>query len=82
MTDAVKELREYLKDGPHDTYVPYEIADEALTALEAVLEACDVADQIAEKSLSRMFDGEPFPAILDVETIRTTINKALGADGD
>ena len=38
MTDAVKQLREYLNDGPHDTYAPYEIADEALTALEAVLE--------------------------------------------
>ena len=38
MTDAVKQLREYLNDGPHDTYAPYEIADEALTALEAVLD--------------------------------------------
>lgn len=38
MSDAVKELREYLDNGPHDTYEPYEIADEALTALEAVLE--------------------------------------------
>lgn len=38
MSDVVKTLRKTLDNGPHDTYEVYDIAHEALTAVQSVME--------------------------------------------